>query len=61
MLVAGVARFTSCRKRRSSLVIGTTGPAVQLSWMARRFTASLMVLRRSRRERAPRLSQPSRT
>src|SRR5207247_1419415 len=51
-----IARFTSWRKRRSSLVKATGS-----SWTARRFTASLTVRRRSSRARAPRLSQPSRT
>src|SRR6266404_958607 len=67
-LVAGEGRRTSCRKRRSSLTseIGSSsavlsGPPGALPWMAWRFTASFMVRRRSRRERAPRLSQPSRT
>ena len=52
-----LARLTSWRKRRSSLMNRRPG----LCWIARRLTASFMVRRRSRRERAPRLSQPSRT
>src|SRR5438309_3274129 len=66
-LVAGEGRRTSCRKRRSSLTseIGSSsavlsGPPGALPWMAWRFTASFIVRLRSRRERAPRLSQPSR-
>jgi hypothetical protein len=53
---AGPRRATSWRKRRSSLVNGTGSACT-----ARRLMASLTVRRRSRRERAPRLSQPSRT
>src|SRR3954467_1274280 len=63
-LVAGEGRRTSWRKRRSSFTseIGSPSAVVSLLvWMAWRFTASFMVRRRSRRERAPRLSQPSRT
>src|SRR4051812_5288 len=62
-LVAGDGRLTSWRKRRSSL-IRLSGSSSSLSavfpWTAWRFTASFIVRRRSRRERAPRLSQPSR-
>jgi hypothetical protein len=54
--IEGVARLTSWRKRRSSLTMGTG-----FACTARRLTASFMVRRRSRRERAPRLSKPSRT
>src|SRR3954467_1942847 len=63
-LVAGEGRRTSWRKRRSSFTseIGSPSAVVSLFvWIAWRFTASFMVRRRSRRERAPRLSQPSRT
>src|SRR5919197_5302018 len=67
-LVAGEGRFTSWRKRRSSFTseIGSSSAVASglpgaLPWIAWRFTASFMVRRRSSRERAPRLSQPSRT
>src|SRR5205085_3106977 len=60
-LVAGEGRRTSCRKRRSSLTSEIGSSLTAGAWMAWRFTASFMVRRRSRRERAPRLSQPSRT
>src|SRR5438067_1810226 len=61
-LVAGEGRRTSWRKRRSSLTseIGSSSAVLSGAWMAWRLTASFMVRRRSRRERAPRLSQPSR-
>src|SRR3982751_4955176 len=62
-LVAGAGRFTSWRKRRSSLMRLSGSSSVLravLPCTAWRFTASFIVRRRSRRERAPRLSQPAR-
>src|SRR5580765_5853143 len=54
--IAGLERFTSCRKRRSSSMIATAS-----SWTDLLLMDSFKVLLRSRRDRAPRLFQPSRT